>query len=274
MPGGTSVGRRWGPSTGRSISHGQQVRDARSGSGRGAPWPPSGAALRVVALLPLALTPAAGKRYPGAAITDPVPSPTMAGGLFAISMRYWEHIGKYDMDMAGWGGENLEMSFRVWQCGGKLEIAVCSHVGHIFRDRHPYTIPGTDINHAFLRNSIRLAEVWMDDFKDVYYRLRPKARSVDFGDVSARRKLRADLKCKSFRWYLDHVVGDMFIPDEAHADLVGQISSGTVEHGRRQTCIDSMGQNHGGGSPAMYSCHSIPSLNQVRCGAAAAPHWA
>lgn len=49
-------------------------------------------------------------------------------------------------------------------------------VGHVFRSKSPHTFPkGTQV---ISRNQVRLAEVWMDDYKEIFYRRNQQAAQM------------------------------------------------------------------------------------------------
>ncbi|KAI6235811.1 Polypeptide N-acetylgalactosaminyltransferase [Aphelenchoides besseyi] len=182
---------------------------------------------------------------------DPVRSPTMAGGLFSIDRKYFEKLGTYDQGFDIWGAENLELSFKIWMCGGRLEIVPCSHVGHIFRKRSPYKWR-SGVN-VLKRNSIRLAEVWLDDYKKYYYE-RINNNLGDYGDVSQRKALRENLQCKSFKWYLDNIFPELFVPGDA-------VGRGEVRNGaemKPSRCLDcAVGRHVKNKEVSTYPCHQL-----------------
>ncbi|XP_021354684.1 polypeptide N-acetylgalactosaminyltransferase 5-like [Mizuhopecten yessoensis] len=178
----------------------------------------------------------------------PVRSPTMAGGLFAINKDFFTHIGTYDSGMDIWGGENLEISFRIWMCGGTLETAPCSHVGHIFRKKSPYTWPGN--TNVVKKNNVRMAEVWLDEFK-VYYYDRINNDLGYYGDVSERKALRRRLQCHDFKWYLLNVYPELFVPGEA-------LASGQIKNIRKPFCLDAKTNYGFKPNPVIsYHCHGL-----------------
>lgn len=178
------------------------------------------------------------------------------------------------------------VSPQVWQCGGSIEIAPCSHVGHVFRKSSPYTFPG-GVSHVLYTNLARVALVWMDEWQEFYFKFNPGMlvvcsvsspascyivmstvqllntlnlsvtwyhyfvtnfvttnthtetilRSVNYvftsiimvcylfffveaekvrdeQRVRTRLELRDRLKCKGFKWYLDNVWPEHFMPTE------------------------------------------------------------
>ncbi|KAK6640611.1 Polypeptide N-acetylgalactosaminyltransferase 2 [Polyplax serrata] len=177
--------------------------------------------------------------------TGAIKTPMIAGGLFVIDRLYFETLGKYDMKMDIWGGENLEISFRVWQCGGSLEIIPCSRVGHVFRKRHPYTFPGGSGN-VFARNTRRAAEVWMDDYKKYYYAAVPLSKKIPFGNIDDRLELKRKLHCKPFKWYLENVYPELTVPQSVTSFF------GSVR--QRHLCLDTLGHSVDY-TVGLYLCH-------------------
>ncbi|KAF7382872.1 polypeptide N-acetylgalactosaminyltransferase 3-like isoform X1 [Vespula maculifrons] len=147
-------------------------------------------------------------------IIEPFRTPAMAGGLFSMNRDYFFELGGYDDQMRIWGGENLELSFRVWQCGGSIEIVPCSHVGHLFRETSPYTFPG-GVDEVLYGNLVRVALVWMDEWAEFFFKFNPgAARLRDKQQVRSRLALRKELQCKNFKWYLDNVWPEHFFPKD------------------------------------------------------------
>ncbi|XP_003391785.2 PREDICTED: polypeptide N-acetylgalactosaminyltransferase 1-like [Amphimedon queenslandica] len=134
-------------------------------------------------------------------------------------------------------------------CGGKLELIPCSRVGHIFRKSQPYSFPG-GVDTILIRNNMRLAEVWMDEYKEHYYAKRPSIRSRSYGDISERLELRKKLHCKSFRWYMENVYSEMPLP------LENLRYGGYVMNPQSKLCFDTMG-NREYGKVSLFTCHGI-----------------
>lgn len=50
-------------------------------------------------------------------------------------------------------------------------------MGHVFRDKSPYTFPG-GVAKIVLHNAARVAEVWLDEWREFYYAMSPGLAAV------------------------------------------------------------------------------------------------
>ncbi|GAB6023940.1 hypothetical protein CHUAL_008670 [Chamberlinius hualienensis] len=166
--------------------------------------------------------------------TEPFKSPIMAGGLFAISRKFFWELGGYDEGLAIWGGEQYELSFKIWQCGGQMFDAPCSRVGHIYRKFAPFPNPG--IGDFVGKNYKRVADVWMDEYAEFLYKRRPHYRDIDPGDLTKQKAVREKWHCKSFKWFMENIAFDL----EKHYPSVEppNYAEGEIRNVHANVCID------------------------------------
>lgn len=181
----------------------------------------------------------------------PYETPAMAGGLFSIRKDWFSQLGFYDEGMEIWGGEQLELSFKAWMCGGSIEIVPCSRVGHIFRTFSPYKwttkVKLPEYNYK------RVAAVWMDEYQELYYDRLGKTggRRVDnigdYGTVAARQELREGLLCKDFSWYLQNQMPNLL------SEVKGM---GEIRNFHHDFCLDQQDGVDNAGLPVLvFDCH-------------------
>ncbi|XP_053741010.1 probable polypeptide N-acetylgalactosaminyltransferase 8 [Synchiropus splendidus] len=178
--------------------------------------------------------------------SQPGKSPSLMG-IFAADRQFLGEIGGLDGGMMTYGGENVELGVRVWLCGGSVEVVPCSRIAHIERAHKPYA---PDLSSPMRRNAVRVAEIWMDEYKKnvmMAWNLPLHDHGVDIGEVTERRRLREKLNCKPFQWYLDNIYPSL----RTWEDILGY---GVLKNSLGDFCLDQGAVP--GNIPIVYECHS------------------
>ncbi|XP_032906733.1 polypeptide N-acetylgalactosaminyltransferase 15 isoform X2 [Amblyraja radiata] len=145
---------------------------------------------------------------------SPIQSPAISGGVLGINRHYFQNIGAYDPGMLMWGIENLELSLRVWLCGGSVEVLPCSRVGHVYQKHAHSSLPDKE---TVMKNKIRVAEIWLDSFKEIFYKRDLAAyllSKAEMPDCKERLQLQMRLRCKNFHWFLNNIYPELYVPED------------------------------------------------------------
>lgn len=142
---------------------------------------------------------------------EPYISPGTSGGIFVMRRDWFNDLEFFDEGMLEWGGDHVELSFKTWRCGGRIEIVPCSRIGHLFREPsfRPYPVSVDQV----VKNYDRLARLWWKDHLEYFYRMKPEAKTMTHSDLEQAEESYARVQethqCKDHQWYLDNVDHEM-----------------------------------------------------------------
>ena len=89
---------------------------------------------------------------------------------------------------------------------------------------------------------MRLAEVWMDEYKEFYYIRSPEIKRLEIGDISAQIAVREKLQCKPFKFFMEEVAYDLVkkFPLPPKNKVCGEFINN-----KHSVCLDVRGANFG-----------------------------
>ncbi|CAL8072159.1 unnamed protein product [Orchesella dallaii] len=179
----------------------------------------------------------------------PVQSAVIPFGMFAIHNAFFKSLGYFDTEFTKWGGEALELSFKAWMCGGRIEVNPCSHVGHVFKGEQP------DEHKTSMKENLRRVAVnWLGEHAPFYYEM----ASLSDDDInreigSKQSQIKLNLKCQPFSWYLENIAPEVFNPDLSVGE--GEIRSAAFGS---YFCIDaSSGSDAVNIRAGIWPCHQL-----------------
>ncbi|KAM8706411.1 hypothetical protein ACLKA7_010654 [Drosophila subpalustris] len=155
-------------------------------------------------------------------------SPAFAGGIMMISREWFFKLHGFNPHLQIWGGESIEFAIKLWLCGGQIEIVPCSRIGHIFRAFHAFEFPAQfeqqlDTAQAtYLRNSKIIAESWLDEYKYLFYTLKPAAKEIPLNLTHQHYELaliKTGQQCHRFDWYMRHVNTELKVHNAKYSAL-------------------------------------------------------
>lgn len=106
----------------------------------------------------------------------------------------------------------------------------CSRVSHTFRSTQKnHELEGVDVA---ARNFKRVAEVWLDDYKEVVFKADKRFDNVDPGDLTKALMVREKLQCKPFQYFLDFIAPEMYLLYFYQLDFPGHFAWGALRYGK------------------------------------------
>ncbi|VFV36457.1 polypeptide n-acetylgalactosaminyltransferase, partial [Lynx pardinus] len=198
----------------------------------------------------------------------PIRTPAMIGCSFVVDREYFGDIGLLDPGMEVYGGENIELGMRVWQCGGThgpwpsvrpgLVSSRQDRPGPPLREQ-PGQHGSREGRGAAAGRALRGGAAPLSVTGGGWGGTRPAPASlpalqnpgVDFGDVSERLALRQRLKCRSFKWYLENVYPEMRTYNDT-------LTYGEVRNSKASGyCLDQGAEDDD--HAILYPCHGMSS---------------